>query len=159
MPMVPFYTEFGDLAFKEMRSITLPEPKNGLPAGTYGLLESYCNEPGCDCRSVFLNIVTPEMKSLDNALATVNYGWESVGYYTKWLHGDQEFAREMKGPSISSAMVRQSRLAPALLDLVRYVLEDPLYVKRLKKHYRMFRKAIGRKGRVETLVRSRLKPR
>lgn len=148
MPMVPFYTMFRDLAYREMRSVTLLEDQNGLPAGTYGFLEFYCNEPGCDCRTVFLNVVTPDMEPQGDFLATINYGWEPIAYYTKWLHGDRESARMMKGPSLSSAMVRQSKLAPALLDLFkRVVLADEAYMERLKRHYWLFREAIeGKHG-------------
>jgi hypothetical protein len=144
MPMAPFYTQFRDLAFNEMRSITLLEDQDGLPAGTYGFLESYCDEPGCDCRTVFINVVTPDMKPEADFLATINYGWEDLAYYTKWLHGDKQSAREMKGPALSSAMVRQSKHAPVLLDLFKEVLRDEAYVERLKRHYRMFREAIDK---------------
>jgi hypothetical protein len=145
MPMVPFYTRFRDLAFKEMRSVTVLEDRDGLPAGTYGFLESYCDERGCDCRSVFLNVVTPDMKAEDGVLATINFGWEKLDYYVKWMHGAREFAREMKGPSLSSAMMEQSELAPALLELFnRALLTDEAYVQRLKRHYRMFRQAVER---------------
>ncbi|MGB5060998.1 MAG: hypothetical protein WBO48_20015 [Candidatus Promineifilaceae bacterium] len=31
-----------------------------LPDGEYGLLEAYCNEPGCDCRRVMFTLLTPD---------------------------------------------------------------------------------------------------
>ena len=49
-------------------------------------------------------------------------------------------------------MSRQSKFAPALLELVTtFALQDKKYVNRLKRHYQMFRKAIeqepgGKKG-------------
>ncbi len=142
MPMVSFHSKFRDVAFRETRTVTTFEERNGLPAGSYGFMESYCDEPGCDCRCVFLNVVTPGMKAKDDPLATINFGWEDLAYYVKWQHGDKQFAREMKGPSLSAAMVSQSRLAPALLDLFKKVLlPDEAYVDRLKRHYRMFREA------------------
>lgn len=142
MPMAPFYEKFRDLAFQEMRSITLPTEQNGLPAGTYGFLELYCNEPGCDCRYVFISVVNPNMKEGDDSLAMINYGWEDVAFYKKWMGGDTKSAREMKGPGLTSAIVRQPKFASALLDLFKVALQDPAYVERLKRHYRMFREAI-----------------
>ncbi len=145
MSMTPFYTEFRDLAFQEMRSVTLLGERDGIPPGTYGFLESYCDEPDCDCRTVFLNVVDAK-RPAGEFLATINYGWEDLAYYTKWVRGDREWAREMKGPGLSSAMVRQSPLAPAFLVLFREVLEEPQYVERLARHYHLFRDAIARKS-------------
>jgi hypothetical protein len=56
MPMVPFYTEFPDLAAEETR-YAIVRGHSRLPDGEYAFLEFYCNEPGCDCRRVFINVV------------------------------------------------------------------------------------------------------
>jgi hypothetical protein len=37
---------------------------------------------------------------------------------------------------------RQSELAPALLRPVEQILQDPEYVERLKRHYRMFKESV-----------------
>ena len=51
---------------------------DGLPADAYGMLEMYCNEPGCDCRRVFFMVVA---KRYREPLAYVAYGWESRKFY------------------------------------------------------------------------------
>lgn len=44
-----FHARFPEIAEKETRTLTtLNAP--GLPAGSFGLVEMYCNEPDCDCR-------------------------------------------------------------------------------------------------------------
>ena len=44
MPMVPFYTRFRELAFREMRTVTVHGHET-IPDGNYGFLEFYCNRP------------------------------------------------------------------------------------------------------------------
>lgn len=58
MPFELMANRLGRLAERETRSIiVLPElPDRSLPEGVYTLHEMYCNERGCDCRRVFLNI-------------------------------------------------------------------------------------------------------
>jgi hypothetical protein len=116
---------------------------SGLPAGEYGFLEMYCDERKCDCRRVFFYVVSPSNKE---PLAVIAYGWESREFYAKWMGDDSpEVIEEVKGPSLN-IMSPQSNLAPALLELVKEVLlQDKLYVDRIKVHYRMFREKIDRK--------------
>ena len=51
MSLTPFYSTHGDLAFRETRTLLLPDGL-GVPAGEYGLLEHYCTDRGCDCQRV-----------------------------------------------------------------------------------------------------------
>src|SRR5205823_1234453 len=103
------------------------------------LVEFYCDDLGCDCRRVIIQVWGNEKPGI--ALATFNYGWESEKFYVKWMHGDRELAREMRGLS-PEPFGRQSSFTPQLLELVRTVLaEDPAYVKRLKRHYEMVKAA------------------
>jgi hypothetical protein len=53
MPYVLLHNYFPELAGRETRSVTVPPGSPlGLPPGEYGFLETYCDEPGCDCRRV-----------------------------------------------------------------------------------------------------------
>lgn len=52
--MVPFYKKFPKLAEKETRCIIIRE-NSDLPPGKYFLLESYCNDPNCDCRRIYIS--------------------------------------------------------------------------------------------------------
>ena len=91
--MAPFFSRFPELAARETRTIKLLEPHAGLPAGEYGFLELYCNEPTCDCRRVLFQVCRADRPN--KVLATINYGWESEDFYAQWLHGDRESAREL----------------------------------------------------------------
>jgi len=62
-----------------------------------------------------------------------------LAFYAKWLHGDQQGAREIKDASLDP-LNPQSPFAPALLRLFQTVaLQDKAYVQRLERHYRMFK--------------------
>ena len=131
----PFYELFPELARRETLSVTVKNDPS-LPDGEYGLLEAYCNEPGCDCRRVMFNIFTPDSPE---ALAVVAYGWESKAFYADWFgRYDPDIIQQMQGPILNPDSP-QSELAPALLQLVDYVLQDEAYVARLKRHYRLFK--------------------
>jgi len=138
MMYVPFHKYFPEIAENETRCLTLfNDPK--LPAGSYGLFESYCSEPGCDCRRVFLSITSVEMKQI---LTVIAFGWESEQFYAEWMgDNDLESIKGLKGPCFNLSSP-QSKLAPVLLEYVKNILEDKQYVNRIKRHYRLFKKAI-----------------
>jgi hypothetical protein len=139
MPFVPFYEKFPDLAIKETRVLNvLNHP--GLPSDEYGLLELYCDEPGCDCRRVMFNIQRPNSPQPD---AVVAFGWESAEFYIKWLDGLPADIKELQGPILNLGSY-QSRLAPILLQQMTLILQDDKYVERLQRHYAIFRAEVER---------------
>lgn len=126
MSMFPFHAVFPRLALRETRNLTFPKGRPGLPADLYGLIELYCVEPGCDCRRVMLNVLSART---GEHVATINFGF-----------GRDDEAR---GPFLDPLNV-QSRLSPALLVQVReHLMEDPAYVARLERHYRMVKDALA----------------
>jgi hypothetical protein len=144
MPYVFFHEYFPEIAERETRSITIPKRlSSGIPAGEYGFLEMYCDERGCDCRRVFFYVISP---TKEEPLAVVAYGWENPQFYARWMKDDSpKVIEELRGPILNMGSP-QSSLAPAVLELVRDVLlQDELYVERLKIHYRMFRDKVDRK--------------
>ena len=94
-----------------------------LPDDEYGLIESYCEDPACDCRRVMLNVVSRKQSKI---LATVSFGFDPND--------------SMCGPFLDP-LNRQSKHAPALLKLVESVLEDGAYVARLERHYSLVKNA------------------
>ena len=147
MPYEPFTERFGELAWKETRSVTLRTGNQfGLPADDYGLLEAYCNDEDCDCRRVFFNVAARKRNEI---VAVVAYGWEDAPFYRKWYGGADSPAtriaiNEMTGLNLNSASP-QSKIAPAILEMVRWLLTDPAYVDRLKRHYQMFKEEVDPK--------------
>lgn len=123
--LVPFVQVEPDIAAKETRTATLFEPREGIPVGTYGLSESYCPDPDCDCRRVMINVVDKENPR--GYLASIGYGFDR----------DVEDA----GPYLDP-LNEQCPYAEALMRLVQQVaLNDPSYVARLERHYDLVKRA------------------
>jgi hypothetical protein len=132
--MLAFYARFGDLAFKETRSVTVPAG-NPAPADEYGFLEYYCTDETCDCRRVIVRVLGRH--SGDKVWATISYGWESAAFYRKWSPG-WDNAAEWRRPTLDP-MNPQTDVSAAFLRLFEQMIQDKAYVKRLKRHYKMFR--------------------
>ena len=141
MPMIQFYSQFPNLAAKETRSITV-QSRNDLPAGEYGFIELYCDEADCDCRRVIIIVTSATGPKI---WATINYGWEGLQFYEKWLHSKED-APGCKGPSLDP-LNTQTEYAPTLLRLFDWILEDQAYVERLKRHYYLFKGVIQKAHR------------
>ena len=138
----PFHYRFPDIAVRETRTLTVFDVP-GLPPDDYGFTEAYCNEPGCDCRRVFFNVVQGET---GRVVATIAYGWESTEYYVKWLgRDDPAVISSLKGPALNP-WSPQSELAPTLLAQMPLILSDAAYVARIKSHYRIFKDAVNREA-------------
>jgi len=123
--LIPFVFVDRDLAVRETRVITLSEPHRGIPKGAYGLVESYCPDPACDCRRVMLHV--SEEQQPERFLAAISYAFDR----------DDPQA----GPYLDP-LNEQSPYAFALLELVsELVLSDPAYLARLERHYRLVKLA------------------
>lgn len=141
MPYVCFHDYFPEIAERETRTVTVPSSSPfDLPPADYGLLEMYCDEPGCDCRRVFFYVVSSRSRSEE---AVVAYGWEPAQFYAKWAHEDDpDVVHQLQGPILNLAS-QQSEHAPEILRLIKeFVLQDLEYVKRLKAHYHLFRQHV-----------------
>lgn len=147
MSYEPFVERFGELAWKETRTVTLRAGNEfGLPADEYGLLELFCNDENCDCRRVMFDVVSRKRRK---TVAVVAFGWESATFYQKW-YGKEDSpesrmaVNEMTVLNLNTAS-EQSKLAPAILEMVRWLLTDPTYVARIKRHYQFFKENIDPK--------------
>lgn len=150
MAMAPFYTRFRDLAFQEMRVATI-QGRSDIPDGEYGFLELYCEELGCDCRRVIINVISKTTGP--KVWATINYGWETPEYYASWSRV-KESAEDMSGAELDP-LNPQTQYSWAFLDLFEYILQDQAYVDRLKRHYDMFKKALSYKEEARSIRRKK----
>lgn len=120
--VVPFHKYFPDMAQAECRAATVVN-RGDLPNDEYGLLESYCDDPACDCRRVMLNVASRKQNKI---LATVSFGFDPND--------------PLRGPFLDP-LNRQSEHALALLKLVETMLQDGQYVARLERHYGLVKNA------------------
>ncbi len=137
MDYIPFYSRYDDITVKETRTIKIMASDLGVPCGEYGLLENYCTDKNCDCRRTIIHVV--ESRPPHQIFATIGYGWETVEFYTKWMHGDEEIARTMTGAYLEIWGI-QSSYAQQFFEIFKAVaLTDDEYVSRIKRHYTMFK--------------------
>lgn len=139
MAMSAFYNRCPETALRETRCfVILSEAK--IPKGEYVFFESYCDDPDCDCRRVMFFIYS--RTDYSRKLATINFGWESVAYYTKWLHGNASVAEEMTQVTLEP-FGEQSEYAQEFLEIAQDgLVRDPDFVERLKRHYAQFRASL-----------------
>lgn len=137
MPMTPFLDRFPVLGARETRTVTV-FARPDLPRGDYGFLELYCDEPGCDCRRVMIDVLRPET-GWSKIWATINYGWEDHEFYRTWdPEGD---LRQLQGPFLDP-LNPQTQYSSALMNVFGCLLQSPDYIERLKQHYQMFRASV-----------------
>jgi hypothetical protein len=135
MDFMSLYSRFPDIAERETVSMVFPAAGVGVPAGRYVLLESYCTDDDCDCCKVMLNAVNVAVP--DVIVATIGYGWESLEFYTKWMFGDKEIAKEMVGAHLEMGG-RQSQYSREFLKSFES-WNNSKNVEVFKRHYKLFR--------------------
>ncbi len=149
--MIPFHSVLPEVAQREVRWIRLGEPpdvapESGLQPGEYAYIEFYCPDLGCDCRRVFLQVVSQHRR--DRVFASINYGWEKESFYRGRLPFDPDAPRLITRGSLDP-LNAQSEHAEALLELFRrFVLDEP-YRLRLRRHYQLFREELRRRQTVD----------
>jgi hypothetical protein len=134
MSMTRFGLLFPEVAERETRTAkvfeALPaaDPRH-LPVDEYGFDELYCDQRGCDCRRVMINVLARHARQ---HVATINHAFQKP---TKDdLVAEQTFLDPLN---------RQSPWAAALLDLfINQILADEAYRQRLVLHYRMFKNVV-----------------
>ena len=138
--MIPFHTRCEDMARKEIRSFRVmaaSEP-GGLPSDEYAILEFYCNDPNCDCRRGFFQILSKARAG--RVLASINWGWEGREFYRRQNPHVPEAAHEITQGALDP-LNPQSEYAQELLELFQQIVADETYKMRLKRHYELFRLA------------------
>lgn len=91
-----------------------------LAGDCYKFVETFCGEPGCDCRRVIFQVMSAKAHRLEAAIA---WGWESERFYRKWMgpHARREDIAGLKGPILNPGSPATERAAD-LLKFVRHVL-------------------------------------
>lgn len=112
-----------------------------LPDGDYRFVDTYCVEPGCDCRKtmilVFLN---------DVHVSTISFGWEPQSFYREWMGSkDDRLAGEMSGGSID--ITSPDRVpAKGMLAFFRALLDEN-WILRFRAHYAAVKLKLSEPGR------------
>ena len=138
--MVPFFQICPALAKAETRSFALvAKDRAGIPKGEYGLVESYCTEPDCDCQRVMLTVLGRNSGQVE---ATISLGFNP----------DDEMSEPFLDP-----LNPQGAYAENLLGFVAaMVVEDVEYFERLKRHYAITKQIVAGQIRPQEAPASRV---
>ena len=149
--MIPFHSLLPELAQREVRCVHLGRAPDApveaaLPADEYAYLEYYCDDLGCDCRRVLLEVIAKDQPG--KIFASISYGWEKESFYRKRMPWDPDLARGTVRGELD-LLNAQSEFAKDFLELFqRFVLDEP-YRLRLRRHYRLFREELARRQTAE----------
>ena len=119
MEFKPFGEICERLAKSETRTIISGGGDSGLPLDEYGLLEHFCTDPDCDCRSVMLVIYSRNQARIE---ASISFAFDRDSLFGPGICLDP---CNYQGPN-----------AKAVLKLIKqHVLTDRAYVDRIRQHY------------------------
>ncbi len=145
--MIAFHSVLPEIAQREVRCIHLqPEPgvplASGLSAGEYAFVEFYCEDPHCDCRRAFIQVIARHLA--DQVLASINCGWETEAFYRTTMPYDPDAPGQVVRGSLDP-LNAQSENSQELLALFQQYVLDESYRQRLSRHYQLFREEIARR--------------
>jgi hypothetical protein len=109
-----------------------------LPDGTYAMVDTYCTDPGCDCRKTMILV------HLDHRhVSTINFGWESPDFYARWYGAplDDRTLAELQGPCID--LNSPDLVPPGAMLAFFSALLDAHYLEHLRSQYTRFRAALA----------------
>lgn len=136
---VPFYTYFPEIAGKETKVVQILKSRiDTPPIGAYAIVESFCDDRKCDCRKIMFNVIA--INQPGKILATIGFGWESIGFYTAWVDGDLELAKQMVGTYLEPLCI-QSEYSEYFCSLIADMVKDESFRSRVICHYQLFRKS------------------
>ena len=63
----------------QVRTVSIKQSPQ-LPDGEYSFIDTYCTDPGCDCRKTMIQVMHN-----GKLVSIINYGWESATFYENWM--------------------------------------------------------------------------
>ena len=125
--MVPFVNKFPQLGEKETRVIHILEEGGDdyPPPDEYAFAEFYCDEKGCDCRRVMVSVYA---RGASRIMTTINMGFDVGG--------------EDPGPFLDPLNPQTTHSSRFMEYFLYNINNDPEYLKRLHRHYVMFKEEV-----------------
>lgn len=113
----------------QVRTVSIKQSPQ-LPDGAYSFIDTYCADPGCDCRKTMIQVMHN-----GKLVSVINYGWESANFYEKWMgiSATNNPISKMYGASIditSPDLVSTN----GILALFNALLND-MWIAKFKRHY------------------------
>jgi len=139
MEFIPAGEIIGDA--HQVRTVSIKQSPQ-LPDGEYSFIDTYCADPGCDCRKTMIQVMHNE-----KLVSIINYGWESATFYENWMisSAKDNHIPKMHGASIditSPDLVRTD----GMLALFNALLND-IWVAKFKHHYDEVKAAVSKRSK------------
>ncbi len=131
--MAPYHEFFPEQAKRELAYLE-------LDGHSYPMIEFYCIDPECDCRRVMVNVYAD--LTLQQPLAVITYGWDSLEFYQKWLPGVDP--HEVKGPALE-LLTPSTELARRILQRFKDNLKPARLDATFAKHYHDIKSELKRR--------------
>lgn len=137
MILKPFFSKFPKIAEVETKTLKIIDDDNDLdlPVWEYGFVDMYCDDDECDCNRVLITVFWENWKT---QMANISYWWKKQKFYDDWFYWDKKLAKNYKWPELAVATI-QTEHSHKFLKFFKFLIEDPSYVERLKRHYRMYK--------------------
>ena len=125
----------------QVRTVSIKQSPQ-LPDGEYSFIDTYCADPGCDCRKTMIQVMHN-----GKLVSVINYGWESAKFYEKWMGSsapDNPISK-MHGASIditSPDLVSRD----GILALFNALLND-IWIAKFERHYNAVKAATSKRAR------------
>lgn len=123
----------------QVRTVSIKQSPQ-LPDGEYSFVDTYCADPGCDCRKTMIQVMHN-----GKLVSIINYGWEPATFYENWMLSSAKDnpIPKMHGASIdltSPDLVRTD----GILALFNALLND-IWVAKFKHHYDEVKAAVPKR--------------
>ncbi len=123
----------------QVRTVSIKQSPQ-LPDGEYSFIDTYCTDPGCDCRRTMIQVMHK-----GKLVSVINYGWESTTFYENWMGSSAKDnpMPNMHGASIditSPDLVRTD----GILALFNALLND-IWIAKFKRHYDEVKAALSKR--------------
>ncbi|NQZ57122.1 MAG: hypothetical protein HRT88_06585 [Lentisphaeraceae bacterium] len=97
------------------------------------ILEVYCSKIDCDCRRVNLTIMDYQSGA---GLGQISYGWDSAGFYEKWMRSDG--VEDLVGVS-TKPITDSYRFGNNEFDHIKKIIYTSIFTDMCKRHYSIVR--------------------
>jgi len=113
----------------QVRTVSIKQSPQ-LPDGEYSFIDTYCDDPGCDCRKTMIQVMHN-----GKLVSVINYGWESATFYENWMGSN---AKDNPMPKMHGASIDITSpdlvSMDSILALFNALLND-IWIAKFKCHY------------------------
>jgi hypothetical protein len=113
----------------QVRTVSIKQSPQ-VPDGEYSFIDTYCTDPGCDCRKTMIQVMHN-----GKLVSIINYGWESAKFYENWMGSSTKDIPMPKMHGASIDIASPDLVSPdGILALFNALLND-IWIAKFKRHY------------------------